>query len=52
MVEPLIEPNDALMEEVPVAIPLNRPERFTVATDELDEFHVAVLVKSCIVPSA
>ena len=51
-VEPLLEPEDALIVDVPAALPFAKPEPFTVAADGLDEFQVAELVRSCIVPSA
>jgi hypothetical protein len=50
-VEPLTLPDVALMLVVPTATVVARPEVFTVATAEESDDQVAVLVKSCVLPS-
>src|ERR1700681_892702 len=50
-VEPPVEPDDALIVEVPPPTPVASPEEFTVVTAALVEFQVTELVNSSIVPS-
>jgi hypothetical protein len=49
--EPFTEPEAALIVAVPVATPLATPALLTVATAGLDDDHVAVLVRSCVLLS-
>ena len=49
--ELVILPNVALMLEMPVVTPVATPPDMIVATPRADELHVAVLVRSCVLPS-
>jgi hypothetical protein len=49
--DPVFDPLAAVMEEVPAAFAVARPARAMVATVGLEEFQIAVLVRSCELPS-
>jgi hypothetical protein len=51
VVEPLIPPELALIVVEPADAPLARPVLLTVATEVLDDCHVAVAVRSCVLLS-
>ena len=51
VVEPIMLPTVALMVELPAATPVAKPPAVIVATPVADEFHVAVLVRFCVLPS-
>jgi hypothetical protein len=51
VVAPLIEPDAAVMLEVPAETPVTTPALVTVATDVSDEVHVAELVNVFVLPS-
>jgi hypothetical protein len=51
VLEPVILPIIALMLDVLVATPVARPAAVIVATAGADEFHAAVLVRFCVLPS-
>ena len=51
IVEPLISPEVAVIVVVPAAIPLAMPEVLIVATLGVDEVHVAVALRSCVLLS-
>jgi hypothetical protein len=51
VVDPVIDPDLALMEEVPVATAVARPAALIVATLVVADAHVTVLVKFCVLPS-
>ena len=51
VVDPTMEPEVALMLVLPWASVLAKPALLTVAIVGCDEFHVAVLVKFCWLPS-
>lgn len=48
--EPLMEPDVAVIVAVPAATLVARPALLTVATEVADDFHVEVLVRTCVVP--
>jgi hypothetical protein len=48
---PATPPNVAVIVEVPIAVVLAKPAALTVATDALDELHVAVAETSRVLPS-
>src|SRR5256885_6546003 len=50
-VEPVTDPEDALMVAVPVAMLIARPVLLTVASEVAFELHVAVEVRFCELPS-
>ena len=50
-VEPATDPDVALMLAVPVPIPLESPVPLIVATETVSDDHVAVVVRSCVLPS-
>ena len=50
-VEPVVVPETALMVAVPIPAPVANPVLLIVAVDVLSEAHIAVEVKSCVVPS-
>ena len=49
--EALIEPEVAVIRALPIDRLLAKPEPLTVTTDVLDEFQVAEVVRSCVLPS-
>jgi hypothetical protein len=49
--EPLIVPDLAVMVAVPGATPVANPPVLTVATAVVEEVHLAVLVRFCVLPS-
>lgn len=51
LLDPLIEPELALMVAVPTAVAVTSPVADTVAVVVDEELHVAVLVRSCVLPS-
>lgn len=51
VLDPLIEPELALMVAVPTAVAVTSPVADTVAVVVDEELHVAVLVRSCVLPS-
>ena len=50
-VEPATDPDIALMLAVPVPTPLESPVLLIVATETVSDDHVAVVVRSCVLPS-
>jgi hypothetical protein len=48
--EPVIVPEAALIVDIPAETPVARPVFFTVATEAVDDVHLAVLVNSWVLP--
>jgi hypothetical protein len=51
VVEPVIEPELAVIVVVPTPVLVARPLEVMLATDVRDELQVTVLVRSCVLPS-
>jgi hypothetical protein len=49
--EPVVDPEVAVIVEVPTATPVARPPAAMVATDAGDELQVALLERFCVLPS-
>lgn len=52
LLEPLTDPEDAVMVAFPTAVAVTSPVAETVAVVVVEEVQVAVLVRSCVLPSA
>ncbi len=52
LLEPLMDPELAVIVAFPTAVAMTSPVAETVAVAVGEEFHIAVLVRSCVLPSA